>query len=326
MKKRPVALAFSDLHLNIWGKFNKDNKRTLEGFRVLFTLFEKAKSLNIPVLFGGDLFHKPESLDQDLFLIYLSESTIIEQLEVEAYGIDGNHDQKNTNTYYNKTSGWLSLIGKNLFKSLNWGSVLISPKGSKHKFRVFGVPYLDGDRGLSEYLGKFKPNKGEKNILLLHTTYPGSRDTDGREVEASSNLNINTLNKFDLVLCGHIHKPQRISKKVYMLGAPIQQRRTDMNCKMGYWILYDDLSMKFFELKGFPKFIDVESEAEIKDDGNYYTIIPQKSSETKVTTHKITKKLSKQSLARRYMREKGIKDKAKKELLIDILKKTERHD
>lgn len=61
-----------------------------------------------------------------------------------------------------------------------------------------------------------------------------------------------------------------------MIGAPNQQRRTDKNCKLGYWKIYEDLSMEFVPLKGFPKFKDVESEEDIKDDGNYYTIIPQK--------------------------------------------------
>lgn len=37
-----------------------------------------------------------------------------------------------------------------------------------------------------------------------------------------------------------------------MIGAPLQQRRTDKDCKLGYWKLYSDLSMEFIELKGFP--------------------------------------------------------------------------
>ncbi len=37
---------------------------------------------------------------------------------------------------------------------------------------------------------------------------------------------VKTLNKFDLVLCGHIHKPQRLSNEgLYAFGAPYQQRR-----------------------------------------------------------------------------------------------------
>ena len=192
-----------------------------------------------------------------------------------------------------------------------------------HNIQVHGIPYVDHNIGLSTYLKNMKLEEGYKHILLLHTDYPGAKDTDGRVVDSAENINLNMLNRFDLVLCGHIHKPQRLSKKVYMLGAPIQQRRTDKDCKMGYWLLKEDLSMEFKELKDFPKFIDVESEDEVKDDGNYYTIIPQKASEKINTTHKITKTLSKKKLAKRYLKEKGIKDKSKEDLLINILKKAE---
>ena len=35
-----IAVAFSDLHLNLWAKFNKDYKRTQDSFRVLFKIKE----------------------------------------------------------------------------------------------------------------------------------------------------------------------------------------------------------------------------------------------------------------------------------------------
>ena len=81
--------------------------------------------------------------------------------------------------------------------------------------------------------------------------------------------------------------------------------------------------MQFVHLKQFPKFIDVESEDEIKDDGNYYTVLPKKTSNLVNTNHKITKQLSKKALAKRYLKEKGIKEEEKKNLLIDVLKKAE---
>lgn len=108
-----------------------------------------------------------------------------------------------------------------------------------------------------------------------------------------------------------------------MIGAPIQQRRTDRDCKMGYWKLYEDLSMKFVEIKGMPKFIDVTSSDEIKDDGNYYTVIAPIASKPVETKHKITRQLSKKSLARQYLKVKGITDKTKENLLINILKETD---
>ena len=76
----------------------------------------------------------------------------------------------------------------------------------------------------------------------------------------------------------HIHKPQRLSKKVYMIGALTIRGEPIRGCELGYWKIYEDLSLKFVPLKNFPKFIDVEREEDIKDDGNYYTVIPQKAS------------------------------------------------
>ena len=120
-----------------------------------------------------------------------------------------------------------------------------------------------------------------------------------------------------------ITKEKRLSKKVYIIGAPLQQRRTDKDCKLGYWELYDDLTMVFKELKGFPRFIDVESDAEVKEDGNYYTVLPPKPSKSEVSNHKITKRLTKKALVRTYMKTKGINSKSKKNLLIRILDKTD---
>ena len=66
MKKQVIAIVFSDLHLNLWAKFNEDNKRTLNHFRVLSIIQEKCKEYDCPALFCGDFFHKPETMDQDL--------------------------------------------------------------------------------------------------------------------------------------------------------------------------------------------------------------------------------------------------------------------
>lgn len=108
-----------------------------------------------------------------------------------------------------------------------------------------------------------------------------------------------------------------------MVGAPLQQRRTDMNCKMGYWMIYDDLSMEFIELKGYPKFIDVESQDDVENDGNYYTIIPPKQRDNSVIEHKITKQVTNKTLVRRYMKVKGLKDKGKRKLLLNIINKSQ---
>ena len=58
--KKVLAIAFSDLHINDFTKFNKDNERTLNHFRVLFLIRDLCKKYKCPAIFCGDLFHKPE--------------------------------------------------------------------------------------------------------------------------------------------------------------------------------------------------------------------------------------------------------------------------
>lgn len=319
---KPIAIVFSDLHINLWNKFNEDNKRTLNNFRVLSVIKGICKANgNIPALFCGDLFHKPENIENDLLEILEDEFHRLNQtVSFKCYAISGNHDMSKSNKIDKPSPSWIKTLSHyhTWLECIDFKSEWISPN-----IRIIGVPYLDHNIGLSEYLKDLSIDSKEVNILMLHTDYPGAKDTDGREIGSVENLNINVLNKFDLVLCGHIHKPQRLSKKVYMIGAPLQQRRTDRDSKLGYWELYSDLSMKFKELEGFPKFIDVESEDEIKDDGNYYTIIPKKEESINKSTTKIHRNLSKSKLARQYLREKGIKDKDKSDLLKRILKEAD---
>lgn len=82
--------------------------------------------------------------------------------------------------------------------------------------------------------------------------------------------------------------------------------------------------MEFKPFKGFPKFVDVSSEDEIKDDGNYYTVIASKYRVVAVEdAPQINRELTKKSMVRRYMKAKGIKDKEKKATLLKVIKEAE---
>lgn len=321
MSKEVMAIVFSDLHINLWAKFNENNKRTLDSFRVLSIIKSECKKYRCPALFCGDFFHKPENIDSELMEVIYEEFSKLELKEehIDVYAIPGNHDIKKRSVISKKPFSWIKLLEQFGITDISYGRPIYL--GFRECYNLYGIPYIDNNVGLSEYLKNLR--LGKKNILLLHTDYPGAKDTDGREIDSVENLNLNILNRFDLVLCGHIHKPQRLSKKVYMIGATNHQRRTDRDCELGYWKLYEDLSMEFVPLKELPKFIDVESEDDIRDDGNYYTVIPKKTSNLVNTNHKITKQLSKKALAKKYLKEKGITEQDKKELLIDILKKAE---
>ena len=325
--KNLIAIAFSDLHLNIWAKFNDSHRRTLNGFRVLDVIAGICHQKQVPALFCGDLLHKPESLDHDLAL-YLNDwinETIKKYPDFRIFSIEGNHDLDRVNSIDDPQKGWIKFFEdtperKSPFRVLDSHT---PPVEIAEGIRVIGVPYIDHNKNLGKYLKSLSLDPDGKYILLLHTDYPGAKDTDGRLVDSSENINVNMLNKFDLILCGHIHQPQRLGKKIYMIGSPLHQRRTDRNSDMGYWEVYSDLSVKFVPLKNFPRFIDVESEDQVKDDGNYYTVLPAKVTDKPSVKHHLTKKLSKRRLAKRYLKFKGIKDSSKEKLLVKILKESE---
>ena len=84
------------------------------------------------------------------------------------------------------------------------------------------------------------------------------------------------------------------------------------------------MSLNIIPLNDFPKFVDVSSEDEIKDDGNYYTVVASKSRVVAVEdTPQINRELTKKSMVRRYMKAKGIKDKEKKATLLKVIKEAE---
>lgn len=330
--KKVIFIAFSDLHINDWSKFNADNKRTQSHFRVLSLIKKACLKYECPALFCGDLFHKPENMSQSLLnQTFEAFDKLNDDSRFKIYGISGNHDLTSVVKIGQdkRPVSWLSIFSNkyNFLNCLDFNNkdFCTYHPDTESDITVWGVPYIDHNLGINEYLKALPLKEGYKNILLLHTDYPGAKDTDGSEVGTSENLNLNILNRFDLVLCGHIHKPQRLSKKTFMVGAPLQQRRTDKNCDLGYWKVYADLSMTFIPIsQDFPQFIDVSSKEEIKEDGNYYTVISSKSAMTEdAPVNHINKKLSKKRLVRRYLKTKGIADKKKESILLDIIKESE---
>ena len=110
MKPKVIALAFSDLHINLWTKFNTSNKRTLDHFRVLSLIKKKCLKYNCPALFCGDLFHKPEGMSQDLMHLVFSELDKLKGDNFRIYAISGNHDLAHNNSISNKQPSYIKLL------------------------------------------------------------------------------------------------------------------------------------------------------------------------------------------------------------------------
>ena len=61
-----IGIAFSDLHLGEYPKFNEENKRTLSIFRVLYLIKDLCIKYKCPAFFSGDFMHRPEYISTSL--------------------------------------------------------------------------------------------------------------------------------------------------------------------------------------------------------------------------------------------------------------------
>lgn len=317
--RKPIFLVYSDIHHHNYTSFNEENRRILIPMNFEMLVFLNAKKLGVDVLFSGDIIHNDQFISNHLLSFILPHYKDLGRFGVKWVGISGNHDQCSSNTSERQSINYVQTFS-NTFDYMN----CIDFKGYENdKAMIHGIPYTTNDINLYEDIKNIRLNKKKPNILMLHTTLPTTRDTDGRLIQT------NTIGKkvmrilekkFDLVLTGHIHKPMKISKKIIQVGATNQQRKTDRECSLGYWIIYDNMTVKFIEVNN-PGFVELPYGKKPKDKDNFYynkqKDVEVKQDEKEENSFSDTKP---RSLAKAYLKEKGIKDINKKRILIRLLK------
>ncbi len=326
-KAKPIAAAFSDLHQEIYSRFNEGNRRLNNAIDVVRVIALKTKKLKIPTLFGGDLYHKEEVLTNEILYHTLPMlNKYWGKHSQPIYAIAGNHDQCQQSLINKECISYIDTISKIMpnVKNINFKTVQLTDKIDLH-----GIPYITLDIGLLDYIKDLPIDKKKKNILMLHTTMPNAKDTNGMEIDSHLDASFyEACSKFDMVLCGHIHKPMSFKKgktTYIQMGAPQQQRLTDKDCDMGYWIINDDLSYEFIHLDKYPRFILIESITEKVNDGNFYVVEHKKREkveEEEVKRRDFSNRTNFKKLARNYCKEKKIDDKEKREALANSLKNT----
>ena len=145
---KPIALAFADLHVNRWkSPEGYTGDRLLHSLRPLDIIGQRAKSLGIPILFCGDLIHKPKSIDNDVLESVVDYyNTYIEGLGVQFIGIDGNHDQSQKNTYRHQSPSYIRTFSK-VFKTL---TCINNDSWTNRDMVVCGIPYYTHNLGINK--------------------------------------------------------------------------------------------------------------------------------------------------------------------------------
>jgi len=337
-KDNLIAIAFSDLHCYKFNLFNKDNSRlnwTLTAFECIARTAARHK---VPLLFCGDLFHTPASVENEtLGLMINSYMLHVEQTHTPFFAISGNHDLCQKNSLDHKSPSYLDIFFEvfTTFKFLDPGLPFPISQGFKIVAWVWGIPYMNNDADIKKKVKQLKKDvkedkyKGAKKILMLHTDCPGALNDEDIEVGECESMPSGKkhLAKFfedwDLVLFGHIHKPQQLFKHGYMLGSPIHQVSND-KAEMGYWKIFNDRAPQFIGLANiFPRFRKLVP-GEVPDNEKDYFIMPDDQGLVEeVEKGDFDLSHSRTKLAKRYMKVKGIKDKKKKAALINILNQVE---
>lgn len=323
-KKVPLAVTFSDLHLEKYQRFNEGNRRLNNAIDVLRRTTLKSKKLKVPIIFGGDLFHKEEILTNEI--LYHTLPAIDKywaKHSEKIYAISGNHDQCQQSLIEKECISYIGTVGKLYPNVINMD---FNVQELTDGIILYGIPYITLDIGFKDYIDNIKIDKNKKNILLIHTTMPNAKDTNGMEIDSHLDAEFyEVCSKFDLVLCGHIHKPMSFKKgktTYIQIGAPQQQRLTDKDCEMGYWVIYKDMTAEFVPFDNYPRFVVVNTINEKLNDGNFYIVEPVKRDKPEVeqTKRDFSNRGNYKKLARNYCREKKIKDKVKRDALTNSLK------
>ena len=323
-QKVPIAVTFSDLHLEKYQRFNEGNRRLNNAIDVLRRIALKSKKLKVPTIFGGDLFHKEEILTNEILYHTLPAIDKYWAKHTEKiYAISGNHDQCQQSLINKESISYIGTVSKLYSNVINMD---FHKEELTKGIDLYGIPYITLDIGFKDYIENLKIDKKKKNILLIHTTMPNAKDTNGMEIDSHLDAEFyEVCSKFDLVLCGHIHKPMSFKKgktTYIQIGAPQQQRLTDKDCDMGYWVLYNDMTADFIPLDNYPKFVIVNNINDKLTDGNFYIVEPPKKVKLDIeeTKRDFSNRGNYRKLASNYCKEKKIKDKVKKDALYKSLK------
>lgn len=318
-----IALAFADLHIHKFRNFNdKPPGRLHWCLEVLRIISLNAMHRDVPVLFMGDLFHNPKEIEnetmsktQRYFYKYF------EQNKIPFLAISGNHDLSEKNSIDHKSPSHLDS-----FLHFQWFGKMDNHSAQYEGFYIAGIPYMNNDKDVVEMEKQLR--KGAKKgdgvkVLMLHGDFPGAVTPSGFKVNETEHITKETFKYWDLVLCGHIHKAQTLSDKVYMLGTPLHQDAGDEGNVNGYWEVYDNGKMKFIPIKDTPKFRTLKP-GETPSNTTDYWITPEQVLEDEDSEEgEFSLSNKRDKLAKRYCKLRGVKSKAKRRALIEILNQPE---
>lgn len=263
------CIYFSDLHANKYQQFSEHHDRLKDCLCVISDVFKYAKHYGADtILFGGDLVDNPKSIYLPVLngLMTTFSKWFKKCPNITLYAISGNHDQSSKNYWGTPAETALTAFATAFPDRFVLIDNEVVQVGDTDCY-VSGIPYYENKDCFDQTLNAQVERLQDKNdgsavvTLLIHQTPEGIYNP---HIKAETSPADPRYAAFDMILCGHIHKPQKLNSKFLVGGNPLHRDLGDIGDDKGIWLL--DLAqpaetLEFISRKGrFPEFVRVASD------------------------------------------------------------------
>lgn len=227
-------LHLADLHL---GKIFHDVHLTDDQDHILEQIVGVVRDNKVDVVaISGDVYDRSVPPVQATVVMDEFLSRLLIDLEVKVILAPGNHDSPERLAFAGRLVRQRGLY----IAPASLGSVLPIQLEDEHgPVTFYPIPYIeplmlrksmddpeicDFDDAMARVIGDFEPNAG-RSVCLAHCFTQGGETSESERplsIGGSSLVETSHFQRFDLTLLGHLHRPQKISEKVFYAGSPLK--------------------------------------------------------------------------------------------------------
>lgn len=271
------VLLTADLHLHnhkAFATYGEDgiSSRLRDGLSVLKEITQQAKECDAVVI-AGDIFHVSPPPPVVFNLVYDAFAELANSV-MTILVVAGNHDLPCKNFRDERDIPFLKFqeglnngCDTTKFHVLNSLSKPVKIWGRDPPYEELFVQGCS--HAVEEGVSKALLTRSPADLTILHQEVQGA--SVGKYVFESGVDPKMFTDPREWIVIGHIHRPQRISDRVLIPGAPLHIDFGDSGDR-GFWIL--DTGKETLEMvkTTFPRFVTVCNPGDVKSDGSFYRV------------------------------------------------------
>ena len=259
---KPKIITTADIHLRNDDSYGIEDDRGVNDFLIrryeaTKKVIEKANRKNAHLLIAGDFL---DSKLVDSHTLYYS-SMLIELMSMLRFVIvmEGNHGYDDKRGTFSVIAHWKHLAGDNV-------RIVTYPRiERKDRIAYHCIPAISDVESnflkLALKLSK-KAKKGDTNVLVLHAPISGAKFESG--AKSTGGIPAEHIRRvrgrYDFVVCGDLHKYQKLYDNVWYCGSLIQASLKDKGQPRGFQVVDPNSGTYKFFNSGGPRFLDLRWE------------------------------------------------------------------